>query len=150
MNLSRDFRDIGSGLVLCLVGVALLIHALTSYRMGTPANIGPGVWPATLGALLALMGLAIAAIGFFRSGQRVEVEWRSLIAILLALLAFGLLLRPAGLIPAIWALVAICALADKRLTLRAIVIASAILSVLVYVIFKLLLGINLPLFPWGM
>ncbi|MEQ9362058.1 MAG: tripartite tricarboxylate transporter TctB family protein, partial [Rhodospirillales bacterium] len=55
-----DYVDIAGGVLLILFGAAVTYTSVTHYPMGTPSRMGPGMFPAGLGVVLALLGLVMA------------------------------------------------------------------------------------------
>ena len=115
------------------LGLGAILHGMT-YQMGTLSRMGPGFFPVWLGAILALMGVAIVA-GAAAAEPRIEekrgpMHWRAWILIPLSIVAFIVLGNYGGLLPATFALVFISALADRQNTLKnALVLSLAIMVV---------------------
>ena len=134
-------------------GVAVLVG--WSYGFGTMAQLGPGAMPVLAGGGLCILGIAqlgrtaIAA----RAGQRLgsafrRSELRPLLAVLGAVLSFGLLIEPLGLVPALVALIAIGWFAEqggRRWEVAAVMVAVIVLIIL---IFYFGLGIPFRLVAW--
>ncbi len=134
-----------------LIGLAALGGGL-KYRVGTLERMGPGFFPAAVGAVLALVGVAIvltAAPASGGSGERVRPEWRGWGGIVGGILAFIVLGAHGGLVPATFAIVFVSALGDRRNTPgQAFWLALAMVAIGV-VVFKWALHLGLPLFAWG-
>ena len=145
----RNASDIATGIVFAALGLGFVALA-SEYRLGTARQMGPGYFPtllgwilATLGALLVLRGLASGpgAIG--------RAAWRQLAIVTTALVAFGLLLRGAGLVPAIVALAVLGLHASERFSWRAALLLGGGLALFSWAVFVLGLGLPLPAFgPW--
>jgi len=141
-------QDLVGGSCVLLVGLGAAIHTATSYDIGTPASMGPGFFPLSLGILLTGFGLWICASAWRSRPVEVVIELRPFLAILLAIAAFGLILPAFGLIPAVLALVIISLLAEdlpgtaKTSAIAAVIIAIAVL------IFRVGLNIPLPIVNW--
>jgi len=82
-----------------------------------------------------------------REGERTEFRLRPLVASLGGLLAFGLLIRTAGIVPAIYGLVLVASLAEQPRWVQSIVLAT-VLSVGATLIFKVGLGLQAPIAVW--
>jgi hypothetical protein len=65
----RDYTDILGGALLVAFGLGVGFYA-QRYNIGTLTRMGPGFFPAALGFLLALLGLAILLPGLRRTGGR--------------------------------------------------------------------------------
>ncbi len=80
----RNQRDFWSGVMFLALGVLFVIFS-QAYQLGTPARMGPGFFPAMLGALMALLGLGIGWRALSRSSGKTELEpvgWRELFLVL--------------------------------------------------------------------
>jgi hypothetical protein len=147
--LNRDYRDIVAGAALVAFGLFVGIYASRNYDLGTLRHIGPGMFPSMLGYVLAALGVIVLLAALFRAGPAVATPaFRPLSAVLAGLLAFALTIEPFGMVPAIFLLVGIVALADDRLGPIGIVIFAALMSLLVILIFQV--GLQLPIdsFKW--
>lgn len=144
----RDYRDLIGGGLLIVLGLWIGFHSLANFNLGTVSQMGPGMFPACLGFLMALLGLVIGLPALFRPGPLLSIEWRSLGMILLAVLAFGLLVVPFGMVPAVGAATIISMGSGDRFKWLESVIVAAVLCVLAYLIFRIGLGIFLDPFRW--
>lgn len=153
----EDKADLAAGLLVALLGAAVAIYAATSYDLGTLRRMGPGMFPMGLGILMGALGL-ILALGTARRTQaplalareRITVEFRSAALATAGVIAFGLLIRPAGLILAVLAVVAIPAFADRKNRPLPIIALALSMTALAVAIFPWLLGLPIPLLPMGM
>jgi hypothetical protein len=139
---------IGGALALA-IGAWVMAEAL-SYPMGTARRMGPGYFPTLLGALMAVMGAALALSVLLRDeAARDEDERpdpRALISILAGLAAFALLLPRAGLVPAVVGLVVIAAQGSGQMRPVGALALAVFLAALSWAIFRLGLGLPLPAF----
>jgi hypothetical protein len=145
---SRDYRDIIGGALLIILGLWAGFHAMSTFDLGTPSRMGPGMFPASLGFLLAGLGALIALPALFRSGPRITVDWRPMIFIMLGVWAFAIIVVPFGMVPAIVVLTIAAVLADTKIGIIGTAILAVALSVLAYLIFRVGLGIVLEPFRW--
>ena len=123
--LGINVLELAGGLILVALGAGVVAESLT-YRLGSAANIGPGVFPMLLGLVLAGLGVAVIAEGRLSAATMPAVPWRALLAICAGLLAFAVLIDRAGAYIAIAALVVLSGLAERTfrpLTLAAITVA---------------------------
>jgi hypothetical protein len=118
------------------------------YGFGTPAALGSGAMPMLAGGGLCLLGLVqlLRTSAAQRAGERLlsafpRSEMRPLLIILAAVLAFGLLIEPLGLIPSLTALVAIAWFAEAGGRKREMLAVLAVVIVLIVGIFYFGLGI---------
>lgn len=126
------------------------------YGFGTLSQLGTGAMPVLAGAALCLLGLAqfLNATRAMRSGAVLapafsRSELRPLLLILGAVLAFAVLILPAGLIPALAALTAIAWFAQKGGHKWEFTGAIVGVIILMIAIFKYGLGLPLRLLPGG-
>ncbi|WP_196258847.1 tripartite tricarboxylate transporter TctB family protein [Pelagibacterium limicola] len=144
----RDHKDIIGGTALVAIGGFAAVHAIMTLRLGTIWQMGPGMFPAAVGVLLATIGVVLLITGILRSGEAIDFDLRSIVLIGLSVLAFALLIRSFGLVPAITAVVILASRADAKLSPGGIVILSAILSVVAVLIFQIGLKLTLTAFNW--
>ena len=151
MNLHADDAV---GVMFTAVG-GIAVYLGVGYGFGSLAEMGPGALPILLGATLLAFGVALLLQARFTDARRVAValmpreEIRPFLAILAALLAFGLLIDRIGLIPSLVALIAIGWLADGRGRLKELPFLLLAITVIVIAIFYFGLGIPFHLFGWS-
>ncbi|MFX0547326.1 tripartite tricarboxylate transporter TctB family protein [Roseovarius sp. S1116L3] len=153
---SQSSRDIFSGLALLLFGIVVAVVAVSDYRLGTLLRAGPGMFPAIVGVVMALLGGAIAISGVVRRGRSgtdddappETVEVRALIVILASIGIFGLLVDNFGLLPAILAQIFVAAFAEKKVRLGHTLILAPILAATAILIFQVLLGVPFDILNW--
>src|SRR5690606_10417796 len=143
-----DYRDLIGGGLITLAGAAAMFHSLTAFNVGTAARMGPGYFPALVGGLLMLCGIMILIPALLRAGSMPTFEWRPLFWISLSTLAFAVLLVPFGLVPAIVVQTVIAGISDCKLSWRGSLILAGALSVGATLLFKVGLGLVVPVFAW--
>lgn len=143
-----DYRDLIGGGLVTLAGAAAMYHSMTEFSLGSAARMGPGFFPALVGGLLALCGILIMIPALLRAGPMPVFELRPLFWISLSILAFGLLVIPFGLIPAILVQTVLSGISDRKLSLKGSLILGVCLSVGAVLIFKVGLGVILPIIAW--
>jgi|SRR6476620_9001669 Tripartite tricarboxylate transporter TctB family len=138
-------RDLWAGLLLIAIGASALAIA-RNYPFGNALRMGPGFFPVILGALLVLFGLAILVTGL-RAMQPIEGRWslRALIALPLALVAFGALMEHGGFVPAMIVLIVGSALAGGEFKIFEVLVFSLGLTALCVAVFIWGLGLPYPL-----
>lgn len=119
-----------------------------SLKIGTVSQMGPGMFPAAVGVLLAAIGIFLLIQGVLTQGEPIEFDLRSILLICLSIAAFALLIRSFGLVPAITATVAIASRADAKLSPLGVAILSTVLSVAAVLIFQVGLKLSLSAFNW--
>ncbi|MFB3818261.1 MAG: tripartite tricarboxylate transporter TctB family protein [Candidatus Methylomirabilales bacterium] len=141
-------RDVISGVVLLAIA-AVAAWQGSSLTVGTPRHMGPGMVPLVLAACIGLIGLLLVALGLRdRAAFRDRWPLRGPLFIMGAAAAFGLAVRPMGLIVAGPLLIVVAGFASSE-TRWGEVIAFAIgMTVFCVVLFKYLLSLPIPLAPW--
>lgn len=118
----------------------------SGYHMGTPSRMGPGYFPVMLGGGLILVGLGLV-IETWRSTPDPQIfPWRAVCALIAGVVAFALLVRSAGLVPAIFALVLIATLGESPWKPVGALVIAAAMSVIAVALF--LYGLRVPLRPF--
>ena len=145
-------KDYYGGALMIAIGLAAVIQG-RQYPIGTLSRMGPGFFPVAVGAILAFTGLAIVVTARFAARKAEETalppEWRGWLCIGLSIIAFVVLGRYGGLVPATFAIVFIGALADRQNTILAATVLAASTVVICIVVFWWALQMNFALFAWG-
>lgn len=144
---SKDTRDIIGGFTLVAIGLFAALYA-QRYDLGELQEMGPGYFPTALGVLLTVLGLFIAIPAFFREGTTINIEWKSLIWVLISLSVFAIALTKAGLIVATILSVLAAAVPSKSSWKTRVILALS-LAVIIYLVFLFGLGMILPVWPWS-
>ena len=141
-------KDFWAGVMFVGVGLFFAIWATQFYQMGSAVRMGPAYFPAVLGGLLAVLGLAVLAGSLATRGPKVAAfHFRPLLLMIAPCLAFGYLMKPLGLVLAIAAMVFLAALGGHEFRWKevtALAVALAVFSVLVFV---KALTLPFPLWP---
>jgi len=155
----RDFvrkRDFYAGALMLLLGLAIALKGST-YRAGTLMHMGPGFLPTSLGVLMALLGIGIAAAAYSPSSPASqedesilppEPQWWAWLCILLSPVFFIFFGRYFGLAPATFCCVFIAALGDKTSTWRGTIILSAVVTAFGVGLFSYFLQVPMPILTW--
>jgi Tripartite tricarboxylate transporter TctB family len=142
----RNPRDFWAGAIYLALAIAVILIG-RSYPQGTSARMGPGYFPTTLGAVLAVLGLISIGRAFLLAGEPFSgFAWRPLTLVLGATALFGLLLPRTGLLIALTCLIVVGALASRNSRLDATSIA-ALLGLVAFcaIVFVKGLGVPMPL-----
>ena len=145
----RNHRDFWSGIMFLVLGVLFVIFS-QAYQLGTAARMGPGFFPTMLGALMALLGLAIAwrSTAPGNREERVEkVSWRELFLILFAVGVFAIALPWLGSVIAITLLIAISAIASHEFSWKETLVSIVVLLVMAELVFVKGLELQFPVWP---
>ncbi|MES2759401.1 MAG: tripartite tricarboxylate transporter TctB family protein [Pseudomonadota bacterium] len=150
MSLSiRHPKDFWTGVIFLVLGAAAVIVG-QDYPMGTAGRMGPGYFPTILGALLTLIGAVGVVRAFLHVGEPIgRFHIKELLLVLLSVVLFGILMRGAGLVPAVIVLVLLSAFASPRFTWLANLVLAFGLAAFSYLVFARLLGLPMVAFgPW--
>ena len=127
---------------------ALLIVQFQKYVLGSASKMGPGYFPLLLGAGLMLVGAVLTFRGLSSTGPALKaVNWRSNAFIIAAVVAFGLMIEPLGLVVTVCTGVVLSALAYDKSRWREIIAVAAFMAALSVAVFKY--GLAQPLTVWG-
>lgn len=145
----RNYPDFWSGIMFLVMGVLFVIFS-QAYQLGTAARMGPGFFPTMLGALMALLGLAIVWQSTARStreGRLEPVGWRELFLILFAVGVFAFALPWLGMVIAIALLIGISAVASHEFSWKETAISIVVLLVMSELVFVKGLELQFPVWP---
>ena len=146
----RSPKNFWAGLLYSAVGAAAVIIA-RDYSWGRGGRMGPAYFPTLLGALLLLVGIASLIRSFAVRGEPVgPIAWKGAALVTGATVLFGVLLRPAGLVPALVALILGSAAASTKFKFewRSLALMAALIAFCALVFVKGL-GLPVPLLgPW--
>jgi uncharacterized membrane protein len=141
----RNNKDFWAGMMFFGTGVGAMIVA-RHYPFGTTLRMGPGYFPMVLGGILIVFGAFIMLRGL-RKSENMHGPWplRALIMLPLSIVAFGILMKLVGFIPALAALVFLSAASGREFKLKEVLFLSLFLSVLSVGMFIWGLGLPYPL-----
>jgi len=141
----RNPKDFWTGVVFIAFGIAFLVIA-QDYPPGSARRMGPAYFPTILSVVLILIGVAAAVRSFIVQGApitRFALKPMALIAI--GTVAFGFLVRDAGVVAAILALVLVSAYASVHFSLRAASLLGIGLAAFCVAVFIYGLGLSIPM-----
>jgi hypothetical protein len=162
-------RDFYAGGLMILLGLGITLKGMT-YRLGPTVegdffaklhaalmHMGPGFFPTSLGILLALMGIAIAAPALSPAhvsehGESILPEnpqWWAWFCILMSPVLFIIFGRYFGMAPGTFACVFIAALGDRNATWKSTIVLSTVVTVFGVGLFSYFLQVPMPIFTWG-
>lgn len=142
----RDYQDILSGAALMLMGGGVAIYSLATLNIGPISQMGPGMFPAALGSILAFFGLLLVVRALFRPGPGLQIRTWTPLFVLAGVGAFALLIRPFGLIPAILGVTIISSFAELEVRPVSLALLCASLCLMAWLIFQVGLGLPTPMF----
>lgn len=138
-------KDLWTAGLFITVGLGTVV-VNRSLSLGEPGELGPGFFPVTLGALLAVIGAAVLVRAVRGAGPGPEVAWWPVGVVAVALVGFAFLLRPAGLFPAVAMVSAFLVRAVRRVGWLATAATALGLAAGCTLVFSTLLGIPVAAF----
>ena len=140
-------KDLYSGVIFVVIA-AIFAFSASNLKLGTAQQMGPGYVPVILCAILAALGIWLIVLGFLRTEEPAAgANLRSIAFVTGGVVAFVLVIRPLGLIPA----VAICSmfmsLASAQFRLLSSLATALVLSAACWGIF--IFGLHLPWTAFG-
>ena len=145
----RDQKNFWSGLMFIAFG-AFFVGFAQQYDMGSAARMGPAFFPTMLGGLMFLLGVIVLIEGLAveqADGKIEPFNFRALGMVLGAVVAFGLLLRPAGMLVALFVLIVVSSFGGHEFKLRDVLLLTLGLSLLVLAVFIYGLSMTIPVWP---
>lgn len=151
-------KEVASGLLLVTLAAFFAWQAM-ELPMGRAIRMGPGYFPMILAGLLGFLGLVVLLSGLTLRPVEEEDEtqkigfarwpWVPLGLVTLAVVVFGLGIRPLGLGPSMGLAVFLSTLASRRFKLTTALLSSFIMVAFSWAVFIKGLGLPLPMLgPW--
>jgi len=142
-----DGQGFGSGLLFAGAGILGLILA-GGYSMGTAGRMGPGYFPMLVSGGLTLIGVVLLVRSLRIEGAAIApFNWRVVVCGAGAIAAFGVLIRPAGLVAAVAALTVLMGLARPGARWVEIGVVSVVMALFCWLVF--IVGLDAPMRLWG-
>ena len=142
----RSPQDLGAGLVFVAIGAAGIVFG-QDLAVGSAARMGPGYFPMLLSGLIIAIGLLLATRGVMVEGAPIErIHLRPLLAIVGAILMFGILIDRIGLALTAALLTIGSAYARRDVDLKETLLLAAGLALFVVGVF--VYGLTQPLPAW--
>jgi putative tricarboxylic transport membrane protein len=141
-------QDLAGGLMVIAVAVFAFWQGAT-LPIGTLGGMGPGMLPKSLAVLLGLLGALLALSAILEDGPLLD-RWsiRGPVLVLGAVVAFGLTVRPFGLVIAGPLAIVIGAFASSEVRWKETLVFGALMTAFCIGLFKFALGLPIPLAPW--
>lgn len=154
-------KDFWGGVLFALIGLIFAVIArgipglsfMPGYSMGTPARMGPAFFPFYLGMILFALGVIIAIGGFRKASVGEEAKfptyhWRPILFVLGAVVMFGLILKPAGMLLSGLLLVIVSSMGNpEKFHTRDVIILGVVLVIFCALVFVWGLKLPIPLCP---
>ncbi|MBF9033736.1 tripartite tricarboxylate transporter TctB family protein [Rhodobacterales bacterium HKCCE2091] len=142
----RSERLIGG--VIAIIGALYVLQTLLSYDLGTLRRMGPGMFPLFLGIALTAIGAAIAILAPDRERELPDFAPRTAGFVLGGVVAFAVLVGWFGLAPAVVGCVLVASLAERPPRFLGALAVAGVLCVAAWAIFKVGLGLAIPMLRW--
>ncbi len=143
----RAPQDFYGGLVL-VVTAALALVASAELPGQRGFAFGPGTAPRLFAALLAGLGAAVAVIGVFTEGPKIEkYAIRGPVLVVASILAFAAMIRPLGLVIASYLTFLLSIFGSKEMRLVESIIGAAVMTAFCVGLFVYLLNLPFQLWP---
>jgi putative tricarboxylic transport membrane protein len=141
-------QDFAGGLVIIAVA-AFAFWQGSDLPIGTLGGMGPGMLPKSLAVLLGLLGALLLVDAVMEPGPRLE-RWsiRGPVLVMGGIVAFGLAVRPLGLIVAGPLAIMIAAFGSDEVRWGETILFGAAMTAFCIGLFKFALGLPIPLAPW--
>lgn len=146
----RITKDLLSGLMFLAFGIGAAVVA-QNYTLGSLGRMGSGYFPTMMAGLIAVLGLILFVRAIVRPGSSEPVgtiEFRPVFFISAAIIAFGLLIGPFGVVAALAALIIIGRFAGREGSAPEVALMVVVLTSVVIAIFVYGLNVRLHLGPW--
>jgi hypothetical protein len=145
----RGTKSILAGLIYVAAGSAAFFGA-QSYTIGTPLRMGPGFFPAMMGAILVVLGVGSVIVGLREKTPNpiVAIKLEPLILIFTGAVSFALLIERAGLVVATAALVFLSCFRRLLKNPLEVVIVFLVLATFSVLVFIHGLGMQMNAFWW--
>jgi putative tricarboxylic transport membrane protein len=145
----RGPQDFYGGLALVLLGTfALIASAELPGQRGFA--FGPGTAPRLFAIILSLIGVAVAVIGVFSDGPRIEkYKIRGPALVIIGISLFAMLIRPFGLVVATYLAFIVSITGSKEMRWVESLIAAAAMTLGCVLLFVYLLNLPFQLWPQG-
>lgn len=146
-SIIRNPKDFWSGILFIVFGLGA-VWLSWDYPMGKAGRMGPGYFPTMLGWLLAAIGGATLVRSFFsKKGEPIgKLAVKETLIVISGIVLFGVIVRDAGIMPAVFLLVVISSLASTKFGWIPVLAMATGSAVFCWVVFVYLLGLPLKAF----
>ncbi len=153
MNGFLKNKDLLAGLMFIVIGIIFWVGA-SNYQMGSAARMGPGWFPSVLGGIMTFLGVLIAGIGLKNQATWAQTEgigwtWKPVVILTIAVVLFGAVLQPLGMVFAIILLTFISGIAAHDKDYKQLAVITVTMCLLCAGVFVWGLKLQMKLFPWS-
>lgn len=145
-SLIRNPKEFWAGVMFTVLGgMAVVIGQ--DYTMGTAGKMGPGYFPTVLGGILTVLGLIAIVRSLIKGGETLDrFALKPAFMVLFSVFLFGILMRSAGMVVAVMALVIVGGLASSKYNWKSNLLLAIGGTIFCAIIFVKGLGVPMPLF----
>ena len=138
---------VAGGAVLAALGIGMLAIGW-DYPVGQITRMGPGFMPMAIGIGICALAVAILWMDLSDGGLAgaPELQWRGLLFVSAAILAFAGLVELAGLVPSMFLSVAVSKFADRENRPLGILIYASLATLGGWLLFLVILDLPIPAF----
>jgi uncharacterized membrane protein len=138
-------QDAKAGLMFLAIGMYVGLATLLQHELGTLAEMGSGFFPFSLSVILVLLGIGVLLQAKPDEEEQPPVNWRAVLLIAAAPIAFGLTVRSVGLVAALLISVSLAVLASRNIGLVKGALIAVGVTVFCVAVFKYGVGVPYPL-----
>ena len=138
--------DYKSGTFFLILGLGVCLFSW-KIGLGSPAKPGPGFLPFLAGLLLAALSFILVVQVLFSwtlPTWETKIQWKNILSVLAAMVAYGLLLDQIGFVLVTFAFVVLLMKVIEPQSWKRAILGGAISSIASYLLFETLLKSQLP------
>ncbi len=138
--------DYKSGIFFLILGLGVCFFSW-KIGLGSPAKPGPGFMPFLAGLLLAALSFVLSVQVLFSWTMptwETKIQWKNILSVLAAMVAYGLLLDEIGFVLVTFAFVVLLMKVIEPQSWKRAILGGAISSLASYLLFETLLKSQLP------
>lgn len=146
-----DIKNLAASLVLLVVGLSFGLTSFFGMDVGSALKMGPGYFPLVLSVLIIGIGLAVGlkALTVSVPFHPQHAPVRSIVAIIVAPILFGLTVRGLGFVPAVMLTALSASMAAKGQRPHVAAVIALAITAFCLAVFYYGLGLPVRLFgPW--
>ena len=153
LKININKREVLASGLLCLLGLAAVLQVSAS-SVGRISGMGAGFVPVLLGALLMFVGILWLFDSRLSPDDDEDMDigatkWRGVSGVASGVFAFMLIGKYVGFLPALFALVFITVLGDRRHTWRSALLLSTCVTAVAALILSWQPALPLSMFRWS-
>lgn len=139
-------KEVTTGLLFLATGTGFAAYAALGFPVGTAFRMGPGFFPLIVGSLLAVLGMIGVVRGVAAAPSSIgPVPWRGIILISLSMIGFGLMVRPLGMVPALFVMSIVAAYGSRKMTVTYALVMAVVMTAFCTFLFGYVLNLSVPL-----